>query len=77
MRLQTISIICMTSLLFKTSKPAYYTKQGDAYSVDSRRLLQELPNESVNLVITSPPNEAKFCVSAYNLIRPDFSFGHS
>ncbi|MDJ0618609.1 MAG: site-specific DNA-methyltransferase [Calothrix sp. MO_192.B10] len=36
-------------------KPAYSTHQGSAYCGDSRELLQKLPDNSVNLVITSPP----------------------
>jgi site-specific DNA-methyltransferase (cytosine-N4-specific) len=35
--------------------PAYYTAKGGAYIGDSIELLSELPDESVNLVITSPP----------------------
>lgn len=37
------------------SKPAYFTRRGAAFIGDSRDLLAELPEESVNLVITSPP----------------------
>lgn len=35
--------------------PAYYTAKGAAFIGDSRELLKELPDGSVNLVITSPP----------------------
>jgi DNA modification methylase len=35
--------------------PAYYTPLGAAYWGDSLELLEQLPDESVNLVITSPP----------------------
>lgn len=35
--------------------PAYYTANGSTYIGDSRKLLAELPDGSVNLVITSPP----------------------
>ena len=35
--------------------PSYYTSKGAAFIGDSRELLEELPDESVNLVITSPP----------------------
>lgn len=35
--------------------PAYSTEWGNAYCGDSRELLAQLPDESVNLVITSPP----------------------
>jgi site-specific DNA-methyltransferase (cytosine-N4-specific) len=37
------------------SVPAYFTAKGAAYIGDSRELLAELPDGSVNLVITSPP----------------------
>ena len=35
--------------------PAYYTSKGVAFIGDSRELLEELADESVNLVVTSPP----------------------
>lgn len=35
--------------------PAYHTKLGAAYCGDSRRLIAELPDASVNLFLTSPP----------------------
>lgn len=35
--------------------PAYTTDRGAAYCGDSRELLRELPDASVNLVVTSPP----------------------
>src|SRR5574341_1264722 len=35
--------------------PAYHTNLGAAYCGDSRRLLAQLPDGSVNLCITSPP----------------------
>lgn len=35
--------------------PAYYTSKGVAFIGDSRALLEKLTDESVNLVITSPP----------------------
>jgi len=37
------------------SKPYYATQNGAAYHGDSRELLEELPEESVDLVVTSPP----------------------
>ena len=37
------------------SQPFYYTKRGQAYAGDSLVLLAELPDNSVDLVITSPP----------------------
>lgn len=35
--------------------PAYYTSFGAAYTGDSLELLEEIPDNSINLVITSPP----------------------
>lgn len=35
--------------------PAYFTSSGSTYIGDSRELLSELPDSSVNLVVTSPP----------------------
>lgn len=35
--------------------PAYYTSRGATFIGDSQKLLQELPDGSINLVITSPP----------------------
>ncbi len=37
------------------SSPAYFTTLGQALCGDSRRLLESLPDASVNLVVTSPP----------------------
>ena len=37
------------------TKPAYFTPYGAAYCGDSMQLLSELPDSSVNLVVTSPP----------------------
>src|SRR6266542_3404640 len=36
-------------------QPAYFTPQGAAYCGDSIELLDKLPSESVDLVLTSPP----------------------
>lgn len=37
------------------SKPLYYTNRGEAYIGDSLELLAELPDCSIDLVMTSPP----------------------
>jgi len=37
------------------SKPLYYTNKGQAYTGDSLELLSELPDGSIDLVMTSPP----------------------
>jgi len=51
MNLQTLS---SKSMLTRTA-PAYFTSRGAAYIGDSRELLEELPDASVDLVVTSPP----------------------
>jgi len=38
-----------------STEPAYTTDWGEAYCGDSLKLLSEFPDDSVNLVITSPP----------------------
>ena len=38
-----------------SSARAYFTDWGEAYCGDSKELLAEFPDESINLVITSPP----------------------
>ncbi len=43
-------------MLMKTkTRPAYYTAKGATFIGDSRELLGQISDESVNLVITSPP----------------------
>ena len=41
--------------LLQGQSPCYRTKRGAAYCGDSLNLLSKLPDDSVNLVITSPP----------------------
>lgn len=36
-------------------KPAYFTKLGGAYCSDSLKMLEQMSDSSINLVITSPP----------------------
>jgi DNA modification methylase len=43
------------SKLVNKSKPSYSTKNGAAFFGDSIELLSALPDESINLVMTSPP----------------------
>lgn len=40
---------------FLEATPAYTTRLGQAYCGDSRELLAQLPDNSLNLVMTSPP----------------------
>lgn len=61
MRLQTISStkerepFRMKQLPTLKNSPAYTTEWGSAYCGDSLELLAQLPDNSVNLVMTSPP----------------------
>lgn len=43
------------SITLSSAKPAYTTQLGASYVGDSLRLLEDLPDGSVNLVMTSPP----------------------
>src|SRR2546428_12268040 len=43
-----------------SEEPAYRTPLGAAYIADSRKFLAELPDQSVNLVVTSPPYALHF-----------------
>jgi site-specific DNA-methyltransferase (cytosine-N4-specific) len=43
------------SATFTSASPAYSTQLGAAYVGDSLKLLSDLPDGSVNLVVTSPP----------------------
>lgn len=45
----------LSSALLPNRSPSYRTAQGAAYCGDSRELLAQLPDASVNLVMTSPP----------------------
>ena len=41
--------------MLSSFQPSYETQLGKAYCADSRRLLREIPPDSINLVFTSPP----------------------
>jgi len=43
-----------------TKRPLYETDFGAAYVGDARKLLDGMPNESVNLIVTSPPYALHF-----------------
>lgn len=51
MNLQTIS----SDMLLSKSTPAYLTNHGAAYCGDSLQLLAEMPDGTIDLVMTSPP----------------------
>ena len=53
-------------------KALYATKLGAAYVGDSRALMRELPSESVNLVVTSPPFALHFKKEYGNKDQPEY-----
>ena len=56
--------------LMRSRKPYHSTKLGGAYLGDSRDLLAEVPDGSVNLVFTSPPYALHF-KKAYGNVHKD------
>lgn len=48
------------SLLLKSRPPFYTTSWGAAYLADAREILSQLPSDSVDLIITSPPYALHF-----------------
>jgi site-specific DNA-methyltransferase (cytosine-N4-specific) len=51
-------------------EPAYVTPSGRAYQADSLDVLQQIPAESVSLVLTSPPFALRR-KKAYGNVEPD------
>ena len=67
--------------LLPTFKPFYSTDYGSAYNADSRRILKNIPDKSVNLVFTSPPYALHFKKEYGNVEKSDYvdwflSFAH-
>ncbi len=61
--------------------PMYYTKYGAAFVGDSLEIMRELPNESIDLVVTSPPFALRRQKSYGNVSETDYvdwikPFGH-
>lgn len=52
--------------------PVYSTDFGSAYCADSQRLLQALPDNSVDLVVTSPPYALQFKKEYGNASKQDY-----
>jgi site-specific DNA-methyltransferase (cytosine-N4-specific) len=46
--------VCKIPLLIKT-EPYFTTEYGKAFLGDSSELMKEIPDDSINLVVTSPP----------------------
>ena len=61
------------SRLFSTRKRAVYrTSQGAMYCGDSRELMKSLPDDSVDLVVTSPPYALHFKKAYGNVDKVDY-----
>ncbi len=58
--------------LLRPERPAYRTTFGAAYVGDAAGLLALLPNESVNLVVTSPPYALHFKKEYGNVDKSDY-----
>lgn len=58
--------------LLKRTKPYYQTDYGAAFLGDSRELLANLPDSSVNLVFTSPPYALHFKKEYGNVSKEDY-----
>lgn len=61
-----------SSLLLPERVPAYSTDFGSAYCGDSRDLLAQLPEGSVNLIFTSPPYALHFKKEYGNVDKADY-----
>ena len=53
-------------------KPVYRTKLGAAYCIDSLEALRALPNDSINLIVTSPPYALHFKKAYGNVSKHDY-----
>ena len=53
-------------------KPAYHTALGSAYNADSREVLAALPDNSLNLVLTSPPYALHFKKEYGNVEKQEY-----
>jgi DNA modification methylase len=54
-------------------KPAYSTKGGRAYQMDSLELMKQIPDDSVALVVTSPPFALVRKKAYGNVTSPEYS----
>ena len=64
-----------------SATPAYQTTWGAMYKGDASKLLRDLPDESVDLLVTSPPYALHFKKEYGNVDKDDYvewfrSFGH-
>ncbi|MET4799074.1 site-specific DNA-methyltransferase [Bradyrhizobium sp. LB11.1] len=58
--------------ILKTLKPYYATSLGTAYLTDSLVALRELPEKSVNLIVTSPPYALHFKKAYGNVAKAEY-----
>ncbi len=58
--------------LMRSRKPYHATKQGGAYLGDSKDLLVDVPDGSVNLVFTSPPYALHFKKAYGNVDKDEY-----
>ncbi len=59
--------------LLPSMKPYYYTDLGAAYLGDSSEMLKEVPDDSVDLVVTSPPYALVFKKEYGNVHADDYT----
>jgi len=60
------------AFLLPSNKPYYATSLGAAYLNDSLALIKEMPSDSVNTVITSPPYALHFKKEYGNVSKDDY-----
>ncbi len=53
-------------------EPSYRTEQGAAYLSDSKKVLAQLPDNSVNLIFTSPPYALHFKKEYGNVAKAEY-----
>ncbi|MFL5356313.1 DNA-methyltransferase [Archangium sp.] len=58
--------------LVRALKPFYRTNLGATFLVDSREVLHQLPDESINLVFTSPPYALHFKKEYGNVSKDEY-----
>jgi len=51
--------------------PFYQTKFGAAYLSDSLEVIRNIPDQSINLIVTSPPYAAQYL---FQIAAPKFQF---
>src|SRR5262245_43808061 len=61
-----------SALLLQTPRPAYSTRLGSMFCGDSAQLLRAMPDDSVDLVCTSPPYALHFKKAYGNVDKADY-----